>query len=118
MYLNGLFGLSPEQTQQRDALVVAVYNNMALCHLKGGQFKKVVDDANRVLALDKDNSKALFRRGSAQLRNGNLDAAERDLERANAVAPDRATADALAQLKVARAAQDKKSSVVYAKMFQ
>ncbi len=42
---------------------------------------------SQVLTSQPDNSKAIFRRGRAQLRMGNTDAAERDLTRAAALSP-------------------------------
>jgi hypothetical protein len=56
----------------------------------------------QVLTSQPDNSKALFRRGRAQLRLGNTEAAERDLSHAARLAPDdpaiRKVADWLEQL--------------------
>lgn len=42
---------------------------------------------SQVLTSQPDNGKAIFRRGRAQLRMGNTDAAERDLTRAAALSP-------------------------------
>lgn len=64
----------------------------------------------QVLAADPKNAKAIFRRGKAELRLGNTDAAARDLEAAHKLAPEdaaisRETRELKRQLQQDRAAQ-------------
>ena len=47
------------------ALKVSCYNNLAMCFLKLEVWGKARDNAARVIELEPDNSKALFRRAQA-----------------------------------------------------
>lgn len=62
-----------------------VYLNLAACFLADGKtqdLSKVVENANLALAIDADNTKALYRAGKASLMMGDLDAARAKLTRA------------------------------------
>lgn len=65
--------------------------NLAQCALLLGNPKRTIELCNRVLAVDQNNAKALFRRGSARLEvvssPRELEEAMVDLSNADAIAP-------------------------------
>ncbi|CAI8002490.1 FK506-binding protein-like, partial [Geodia barretti] len=63
-------------------LQVALGLNLAACQLKLGQADHASSNCSRVLELDPGNVKALYRRGVARMRLGDLDEAEEDLRQA------------------------------------
>mmetsp|Transcript_18907 Transcript_18907/g.31017 ORF Transcript_18907/g.31017 Transcript_18907/m.31017 type:complete len:250 (-) Transcript_18907:266-1015(-) len=66
---------------------ISLHLNLAACHTKCRQFDAAVDDCNKVLELDEDNVKALFRRGSAESRRQNWEEAIADLVKAAKLEP-------------------------------
>jgi len=79
--------LSSGQEKEIQALNMAIHLNMALCHLKQNKLDRVVDDCNKVLQLDSNNIKALFRRGQAYLQLRDSDKAAEDLNKAASLDP-------------------------------
>jgi tetratricopeptide (TPR) repeat protein len=63
-------------------LQVALGLNLAACQLKLGQADHASSNCSRILELDPGNVKALYRRGMARMRLGDLDEAEEDLRQA------------------------------------
>ena len=63
-------------------LQVALGLNLAACQLKLGQVDHASSNCSRILELDPGNVKALYRRGMARMRLGDLDEAEEDLRQA------------------------------------
>ncbi|KAH0832220.1 hypothetical protein J3R83DRAFT_13183 [Lanmaoa asiatica] len=61
--------------------------NRAAAYLKLGKSEDVERDCTKVLALNPDNVKALFRRGQARRALGNLDGAQADLDKVLALEP-------------------------------
>ena len=79
---------------------------------------KVVQDCDRVLALDAKNTKGLFRRGQAWVRLGDVEKATEDLNAAARLEPNDAGIKAeLAKLQTLQKQQDEKQRAVFAKMF-
>eukprot|EP00741_Cyanophora_paradoxa_P022659 tig00021493_g21884.t1 len=91
MYVHGLtdapplamFGgssatLSDDSTKQVRDLKLSHHLNLSMCHLKLGNWAKVIHNCDKALAIDPSNAKALFRRGKARLQEG----PERDCEKA------------------------------------
>ncbi|KAJ3176142.1 hypothetical protein HDU87_005519 [Geranomyces variabilis] len=75
----------------------ACYSNMSACYLKQSRPEKCIELTAKVLALDPNNAKALFRRGQANIALENEDAAYADLLKAAELAPqDKGIRDALA----------------------
>ena len=55
-----------ELRKKRDVVILAAHLNLALCHLKTGDFKAAIEAADKALTFDKSNEKALFRRAQAK----------------------------------------------------
>ena len=76
-------GGGEEQIEEEvKALQVALNLNLAACQLKLGQESHASSNCSRVLVRDPGNVKALYRRGLASMRLGDLDQAEEDLREA------------------------------------
>lgn len=56
-----------ELKKERDSLLIAVHLNLALCYLKTNEKILAKNECIKVLELDPQNEKALFRRGQANL---------------------------------------------------
>lgn len=59
-----------------------VHLNMAACQIKSGDYHTAIYNCNQVLSVDKDNAKALFRRGRARHLLGQTQEALEDLQAA------------------------------------
>lgn len=124
-YLNedpDLDGEPAEAKEKMDALRVALNSNAALMNLKLGAWGDTVRAADNALAVasisDKDKAKALYRRGFAQVRLKDEDAALESLEQAKKLAPeDAAVATELAAVKKAAAARLAKEKAALKKFF-
>jgi tetratricopeptide (TPR) repeat protein len=69
-YAQSSAGMSatPEQGSQIQAVKVAVWANMALCHIKLGQHpERALSSCDKVLELDPQHSKARFRKAQAMV---------------------------------------------------
>ena len=75
-------GGEEEIEEEVKALQVALNLNLAACQLKLGQESHASSNCSRVLVGDPGNVKALYRRGLASMRLGDLDQAEEDLREA------------------------------------
>lgn len=51
------------QKDKANALLVAAYLNMAMCHLKEENYHETAANCDKALELDENNVKGLFRRG-------------------------------------------------------
>ncbi|KAF9533859.1 hypothetical protein CPB83DRAFT_831680 [Crepidotus variabilis] len=83
MYLLGLdknalqsIGMAPKTTEttkdgkvqektEVDEIVEKIYANMSACHLKNGNWKRAQETAEKALAKNENNYKAMFRKGKA-----------------------------------------------------
>jgi tetratricopeptide (TPR) repeat protein len=116
--LNGLVGLSNDETKQVNNLKVLVNNNMAAVYIKNGNLPKALNASNIVLQIEPKNVKALFRRGKAYLDEGNLDRAEADLMEAEKLDPeDKGIKKEIQVLKKKIKEDDKKKQKFYSNMF-
>lgn len=76
-----------ETVKSRNRLQCSCFLNLALCDLKLEDFKAATKHASQALELQPCNEKALYRRGFAQLANGDLEAAKADLYEASRLDP-------------------------------
>lgn len=73
--------------EARDRLMLTCCLNLAQCELKLERFIEAFQHASAAVSMEPDNSKALYRRGSAALSTGLYDQAHADLTRAARVEP-------------------------------
>jgi len=73
--------------EARDKLMLTCCLNLAQCELKMERFIQAFQHASAAVSMEPNNSKALYRRGSAALSNGLYDQAHADLTRAAKVEP-------------------------------
>lgn len=78
---------SEEEKKQGEALRVSCYLNSAACKLKLKDFRVVVDLCTKVLELEPENMKALYRRLQAYVQVGELGLAESDIKKALEIDP-------------------------------
>jgi tetratricopeptide (TPR) repeat protein len=65
---------------QADELIEKVYANMSACHIKRENWKRAQETAEKALARNSKNYKAMFRRGKALGEQGFFERAEKILE--------------------------------------
>ncbi|KAG6812972.1 hypothetical protein H0H92_015091 [Tricholoma furcatifolium] len=54
-----------DRRSQVDEIIEKIYANMCACHVKTGNWKRVVDTADKALSKNEDNYKVLFRKAKA-----------------------------------------------------
>jgi len=116
--------LSPAEAQRLslkqkeiDDLRVVLLCNQALAAIKLGHFSQSIDFCNTVLAFQAGNQKALFRRGFARVKLGELAAGEEDFRRILAVDPD--NSEALREIRgIRRARQEPPPRVCWDSWFK
>lgn len=72
---------------ERDELILSLYLNLALFYLKTEQNSEAKAECDKVLAINSDNEKALFRRGQAKLALASPETAVKDFEAVLKVEP-------------------------------
>eukprot|EP00698_Gefionella_okellyi_P011905 TRINITY_DN3172_c0_g3_i2.p1 TRINITY_DN3172_c0_g3~~TRINITY_DN3172_c0_g3_i2.p1 ORF type:complete len:219 (-),score=60.25 TRINITY_DN3172_c0_g3_i2:1464-2075(-) len=102
---------------QLDSLRVTIFLNIAACQLKVQNADKALTFANKALAIEATNPKALFRRGAAYSAKNDIDRAKVDLEKAASLAPgDQAIQRELGLLKHKFAAYERKAKAMFSGM--
>ncbi|KAF7970078.1 hypothetical protein HWV62_25058 [Athelia sp. TMB] len=69
----------PEKTEV-DEMVEKIYNNMSACHMKNENWQRALETANKALAKNEENWKAMFRKGKALGELGYYERAAKVLE--------------------------------------
>ncbi|RXW18131.1 hypothetical protein EST38_g7712 [Candolleomyces aberdarensis] len=72
-------GKEKEKTEI-DEMVEKIYANMSACHMKNGNWQRAVESANKALAKNENNYKAMFRKGKALGEQGFFEKAVKILE--------------------------------------
>ncbi|KAG5274634.1 hypothetical protein AALO_G00138450 [Alosa alosa] len=112
-------GVSKQQQQAIQDLLLVAHLNLALCYLRLQEYSHVIDNCNKVIEMDADNEKALYRRGEARLQRNEFSLAVKDFRHVLQVNPSNRAANS--QITVCQRKmrehheQDKK---IYANMFQ
>ncbi|KJE89319.1 FK506-binding protein [Capsaspora owczarzaki ATCC 30864] len=112
------FSFTEEQKAAVSKLRVASNSNLAAVQLKGSKWAEAIKSASKVLEIEPNNVKALFRRAQAEHRSGDLELALADLAAASKLEPSDAAIRAettAVQNKVQ--AQKNKEKALYSKMF-
>jgi len=69
-----------EQKSEIDETISKIYANMSACHIKQNNWKRAIETADKALAKDGKNYKAMFRKGKALGEQGYFEKAEKILE--------------------------------------
>lgn len=118
-WLENESGLTGENEANAKALTLAAFLNLAMCFLKTKEYLQALENCNKALEQDKNNEKALFRRGEAYLGMNEYDSAKEDFHKVLNLYPSNKAAKAqlaVCQQKIRQHHErDKKT---YANMFQ
>lgn len=93
--------------------------NLSTCYAKLGNATKALENAQKALAIDNTNTKALFRRGQAYLALGDIDRAQEDLQKVKEKLPnDSAVKAEMEKLRKKIQEHQKKEKKIFTKMFE
>merc|ERR1719461_468948 len=107
-----------ELAKKKQELTISVNNNMALIFSKMKDWSTATEHATKALDVEPNNVKALMRRGQAQMQNGNLEEAKRDLKKAQSLDKDNSVIKKLLKVCTAKhKAYVEKQQKLYANMF-
>merc|ERR1719195_1614438 len=107
-----------ELAKKKMELTITANNNMALICSKMKDWSTATEHATKALDVEPNSVKALMRRGQAQMQNGNLEEAKRDLKRALSLDKDNSVIKKLLKLCTAKhKAYVEKQQKLYANMF-
>ncbi|CCM03067.1 uncharacterized protein FIBRA_05187 [Fibroporia radiculosa] len=65
---------------QADEMLEKIYSNMSACHLRQNNWKRAIETADKAIAQNENNYKALFRKAKALGETGYFEKAEKILE--------------------------------------
>ncbi|KAI8835746.1 hypothetical protein BC829DRAFT_406259, partial [Chytridium lagenaria] len=74
--------LAADEKKRVNTMKLPCHLNLAACYLKTQQYDKVIEEANKALAISSRSPKALYRRAQARLHRVELDQAKSDIEKA------------------------------------
>lgn len=107
-----------EYAKATKEVLIPAHLNAAACYLKTREFKEAKDECEKVLKLDADNLKALFRRACVLMEFDDWDLARSDLERALEIDPEnKEVKRQMTILNKKEAAQNKKDKKIFGGMF-
>eukprot|EP00286_Rhodomonas_abbreviata_P018096 CAMPEP_0181305416 /NCGR_PEP_ID=MMETSP1101-20121128/9718_1 /TAXON_ID=46948 /ORGANISM="Rhodomonas abbreviata, Strain Caron Lab Isolate" /LENGTH=561 /DNA_ID=CAMNT_0023411331 /DNA_START=94 /DNA_END=1779 /DNA_ORIENTATION=+ len=107
-----------DEKQEAQSMRSACYLNLAACYDKEANWQEVLSSCNKVLDVQRDNPKALFRRARAHSSQGSLLQARQDLEKLlEKDASDKAVVALMAEVRKKEKVQDAKDRVIFSKMF-
>ncbi|XP_036389599.1 peptidyl-prolyl cis-trans isomerase FKBP5 [Megalops cyprinoides] len=112
-------GVGVEQQQGVHAFLLVAQLNLALCHLRLGEYSQAVESCNKVIELDGENEKALYRRGEARLLRNEFSLAMDDFRHVLQVNPSNRAARSqisVCQRKIRE--HHERDKKIYANMFQ
>ncbi|RDB25953.1 Tetratricopeptide repeat protein 9B [Hypsizygus marmoreus] len=73
-------GKEVKEKTEVDEILEKIYANMSACHIKNQNWQRAVDTANKALAKNENNYKAMFRKGKALGEQGFFEKAVKILE--------------------------------------
>ena len=80
--------LSPDDAEEVNAVKLTLNLNLALAYIKLQNLDQALRYCNDALALDENNTKALYRRASVYYEKKNWEGASKDLKKALTLVPD------------------------------
>jgi len=117
-FLEHEISLKGDSELERKNLLQAGRLNLAQCHLKTGKWMQAREVCDKVIEESRDNSKAWFRRGEAQLALNDCEAAKQDFEKCVSLEPENKAAKnkvTICQQRIK--AQKEKEKKTFANMF-
>ncbi|XP_056606799.1 peptidyl-prolyl cis-trans isomerase FKBP5 isoform X1 [Triplophysa dalaica] len=112
-------GSGTEQLQAIQSLMLVAHLNLALCYLRLREYSKTVENCDKVMELDTDNEKALYRRGEARLLRNEFSLALEDFKQVLQVNPyNRAARSQIAVCQRKIREHNERDKMIYANMFQ
>ncbi|KAJ1307711.1 hypothetical protein OPQ81_001800 [Rhizoctonia solani] len=109
---------APQPKTEADELLEKIWTNMAACHLKGGNYKRVIELADKALKKNENNTKAKYRKAKAYAGQGYTEKAIDLLEELLKKDPnDAAMKKDLEEVKVKQAAIEKKGLAKFKGMY-
>ncbi|QRV89907.1 hypothetical protein RhiJN_17925 [Ceratobasidium sp. AG-Ba] len=100
---------APQPKTEADELLEKIWTNMAACHLKAGNYKRVIELADKALKKNENNTKAKYRKAKALAGQGYTEKAISMIEELIKADPnDEAMKKDLADIKATQAAVEKK----------
>ncbi|EGF81423.1 hypothetical protein BATDEDRAFT_23836 [Batrachochytrium dendrobatidis JAM81] len=84
---NGVSSLSDAEKTEIVATIKACHANMAACYIKNENYTKAIDFCDRVLKVDSNNTKAMYRKGHALFKMNELEPSLKILMSAVKLAP-------------------------------
>ncbi|KAI6025959.1 hypothetical protein F5J12DRAFT_811570 [Pisolithus orientalis] len=76
-----------EEKTEVDVMLEKIYANMSACHIKQENWKRAIETADKALAKNPKNTKALFRKGKALGESGYFEKAETALTEVKKISP-------------------------------
>eukprot|EP01123_Difflugia_compressa_P011155 TRINITY_DN4355_c0_g1_i1.p1 TRINITY_DN4355_c0_g1~~TRINITY_DN4355_c0_g1_i1.p1 ORF type:complete len:276 (-),score=75.46 TRINITY_DN4355_c0_g1_i1:112-861(-) len=111
--------LKEDEKNKVKELKLTSYLNLAAVYIKLQKFKPAVENATHALQIDEKNIKGLWRRGVAEMNNGDWDNAKKDFDHALEIDPEnKSVKTSYAQLKKKISSADKKDKQRYQNLFQ
>jgi FKBP-type peptidyl-prolyl cis-trans isomerase 2 len=80
--------LADEQKKEFNNLIIPCLNNLALVYYKLGEYAEVEDNSNKVLNIDAQNVKALYKRAQSYVARGDYERGIQDFKQAIAIDPE------------------------------
>ncbi|KAG9095949.1 hypothetical protein FRC07_011009 [Ceratobasidium sp. 392] len=109
---------APQPKTEADELLEKIWTNMAACHLKGGNYKRVIELADKALKKNENNTKAKYRKAKALAGQGYTEKAIGMIEELIKNDPDNeAMKKDLADIKTTQAAVEKKGMSKFKGMY-
>ncbi|CEL55579.1 Tetratricopeptide repeat protein 9C OS=Bos taurus GN=TTC9C PE=2 SV=1 [Rhizoctonia solani AG-1 IB] len=109
---------APQAKTEADELLEKIWTNMAACHLKGGNYKRVIELADKALKKNENNTKAKYRKAKAFAAQGYTEKAIDILEELVKQEPnDVAMKKDLEDIKVKQAEVEKKGMAKFKGMY-
>ncbi|CAE6536281.1 unnamed protein product [Rhizoctonia solani] len=109
---------APQPKTEADELLEKIWTNMAACHLKGGNYKRVIELADKALTKNENNTKAKYRKAKAYAAQGYTEKGIEILEELLKQDPnDAAVKKDLDEIKIKQAAVEKKGMSKFKGMY-